>query len=168
MPTSYPDGKLQASSHLMQALRVDDPILDVGPGCGVWAELLRSIFTRIDALEIFAPYIETYGLRMKYRHVMVGDVRTFAAFTDYRAVILGDVLEHLSVTDAQAVLARIKSAKALALISVPWTYAQGSWGGNDAEAHLQDDLTPSIMEARYPGLRSIFNGGRIGVYCQDP
>ena len=165
MPSSYPDGKDEALAWIQQTFLPTDPILDVGPGAGIWADRLGRVgFRLLDALEIFAPYVDRYSLRALYRAVVIGDVRDFAPFASYKLVIMGDVLEHLSIADAQAVLGRIQAAGAKVLVSVPWTYPQGAWGGNEAETHLQDDLTPSVMSTRYPTLQPIYKGPRMGVF----
>jgi len=41
------------------------------------------------------------------------------------------------------------------IIAVPYLYRQGPMYGNQWEAHLQEDLTPELFDARYPGFRII-------------
>jgi hypothetical protein len=41
------------------------------------------------------------------------------------------------------------------LVVVPYLYEQGPHGGNPFEEHLQADLTPEVMEIRYPMLRCV-------------
>jgi 2-polyprenyl-3-methyl-5-hydroxy-6-metoxy-1,4-benzoquinol methylase len=137
-------------------------ILDVGPGIGKYARLLRAGHPNLDAVEIFAPYVEMFGLRALYRSVFIGDVRTFD-LTPYSMVIIGDVLEHLSIGDARAVLARCRRA----LVQVPYLYPQGTIYDNPAETHLQPDLTEKVMAERYPELTPLFvYQGVLGVYTK--
>ena len=141
-------------------------ILDVGPGAGKWGLLLAAPGRSIDAVEIHEPYIEKFGLREIYGTTYLGDVCGFTGFDRYDLVLIGDVLEHLSVERAQALLARIASSGASVLLLVPYQLAQDALGGVESEVHLQPDLTPAIVQERYPGLSQIAGNQWQGVYFQ--
>ncbi len=165
MPHSSPDGKLQFMQFFREHFKAESIVLDVGPGAGTYGELLTTQgFYQIDAVEIYPAYVEQYHLKSIYRDVYIGDIRTFEFPVFYELVILGDVLEHLNVEDAQALIARLPNHCDYAFFSVPWEYSQDPIGGNEAERHLQPDLTPEVMSKRYPALRMIHKGTAIGLY----
>ncbi len=164
-PHSSPDGKSQTMQFIREHFNGRSTFLDVGPGIGTYADMLVPHgFTNVDAVEIYAPYIERFNLRSLYKTVHVGDIRTFVFPKKYDCVILGDVLEHINVEDSQRLIARLRDHCMYALFSVPWMYPQDPIGGNEAERHLQPDLTLDIMKQRYPTLQMFHNGPAIGVY----
>src|SRR5689334_18537549 len=95
MPRSLVEGKAWIS-HEIARLR-PATVLDVGPGQGTYADLLRQVTPSAhwSAVEVFAPYVDTYGLAAKYDRVEVVDIRDFSWPQHFDVVILGDVLEHL-------------------------------------------------------------------------
>lgn len=127
--------------------------------------LLPSKFV-MDCVEIFAPYVERFKLRDLYRDVTIADARTWRMSKRYDVAILGDVLEHMRAEEGEALLHRLATMCEHIIISVPWMYAQGPSEGNDAEEHLQPDLTPAVMAVRYPQLSMRFQGSVVGVYEQ--
>lgn len=144
-----------------------DNLLDVGCGAGHYAVLLPEFKGRIDAVEIFEPYVARFGLRSLYRHVFVGDVRVGVSgldFDNYDLAILGDVLEHMTVSDAQALLLALDASVTDVMVVVPYLYEQGESEGNIHETHLQPDLTPEMMIERYPTLKLLWRNHKIGVY----
>jgi cyclopropane fatty-acyl-phospholipid synthase-like methyltransferase len=144
-----------------------DPILDVGPGAGYWGRVLAGAgFVNVDAVEVWAPYIQEFGLQELYRRVDVADIRRYRPPYNYRLAILGDVLEHLSVEDAKRTLAWMREWGRMILVSVPWHYPQGPEHGNPYEEHVQADLSPEKMAERYPSLRVVFLGANLGVYVE--
>jgi len=157
MPTSYKSGKKEVKEYLLANFGPAIRVLDVGPGEGTYQELLGQHFKRMDACEIYAPYISKYQLESKYGKVFNQSVVDFANFEDYDLVIMGDILEHLTVQQAQDVIARIPGSL---LVAVPFEYVQGGSHGNEAERHLQDDLTPENFEERYPGFQKIYMKSR--------
>lgn len=122
----------------------NDRVLDVGAGAGIWADLLRSRGVRrenLDAVEIFEPYIERFGLRQKYGKIYLGDFKELAIpHSHYNVVILGDVLEHFEMEDALVVWEKarqIAGPKGVVLLSTPIIdFPQGEEEGNIHEAHL--------------------------------
>ena len=103
MPTSYPIYKDSVRNWFLQNVPLDTLILDVGAGCGTYSDLLRGYGYKMDAVEIWEPYINQYGLKNKYGWVYEENVLKMPldVLGAYDFYILGDVLEHLSVEDAQ-------------------------------------------------------------------
>ena len=163
MPYSYTLYKEEVKEHFLKNLVKRIRILDVGPGCGTYSHLLKEHFPNMDAIEIFANYIEQFDLNSKYNKVILGDIREFD-FRDYDYIIMGDVLEHLSVKDAQQVIKRIQDLDILCLIAVPYNYEQGTYMDNVYETHLQPDLTPEIFLERYPMMKLLVGDDKYGYY----
>lgn len=138
-------------------------VLDVGAGWGKYGALLPGL--TMDAVEVWQPYIAADRLWERYRRVWIGQVEHYA-FDWYDVVIFGDVLEHLSVEDAQDAVARIAKRCSEMYVAVPYLYPQGEEEGNPYEAHLQDDLTPYVMQERYPMLKLLATDGAKGVYVK--
>jgi hypothetical protein len=130
--------------------RIEDDIetiLDVGPGAGQWYDLLHDWFpsAAFDCIEIFEPYVERYGLRKKYRHVIVGDARE-RSMGRYDLVIFGDVIEHMMKSDAVAMVDRLLSKHAL--ISIPiGPCPQDGTEENPHEEHLAEWSTAEVLES---------------------
>lgn len=159
MPFSYWFYKPEIKSHFYSNIDPNIRILDVGPGAGTYAKLLRPTF-RLDGLEIFEPYIDTYKLKELYNVVHVGDIRTFDA-SSYDYLIMGDVFEHLSESDANSILTKFSSKKIL--LAVPYMYKQGKCYDNIHETHLQPELTEDIMVNGY-GLKKLFGNDKYGYF----
>jgi hypothetical protein len=124
-------------------------------------------YKNFDAVEGYAPYVDEFALRKKYRQVFVTNVMQFKHFSGYDLVIFKDVLEHLSVADAQTVLKRAIDAKCNIIVAVPYLLEQGvveDYPDNTLEIHLQPDLTPELVTERYPDLQRKFYGEGYGVY----
>jgi len=138
-------------------------ILDVGPGVGTYADLLVNENYRIDAVEIFPPYIQKYGLIDKYDNVFIGDICTFD-ITDYDFIILGDVLEHIPKDDAIKLYSSFIEQGKEMLVAVPFEMEQGEHEGNIYETHHQIDLTPQVIRERYPELKSLKEINDYGYY----
>lgn len=163
MPTSYSVFKNDIKEWFLKNVPTTQKILDIGPGEATYFNLLHSSGYRIDALEIYNPYIEKYSLQEKYDKVFLGDVRSFD-FSNYDFVIIGDVLEHLSIVDSERLLNKLRVRKIQALIAVPYLMEQGEYDGNIYETHLQPDLTKEVIEKRYPDLKLIFANEFYGYY----
>jgi hypothetical protein len=163
MPYSYSLFKTEIKTFLYQRYLKHIRILDVGPGCGTYSDLLRNRFKNIDAVEIFAPNIDKFNLAQKYVKIYHGDVCDFEHFHNYTLVIMGDILEHLTIENAQALLKRITCD---VLVAVPYTLPQGPVGGNDHETHIQDDLTHEIVMERYKDLKLLMNDEQYGYYLR--
>lgn len=163
MPYSYPEFKNEIKSHFKKCVSNEVKILDVGPGAGVYSDLLRELGYQIDCVEIWEPYINQFNLSEKYDRVIIGDIRNFD-FTEYDYIIMGDVLEHLTFDDASILINKINNLNKKCLVAVPYKYDQGEYEGNIHETHLQPDLTPENMLEKYPSLNLIYGNYFYGYY----
>ena len=114
-------------------------------------------------MEVFKEGIRKHRLREKYCEVYAEDIRDFK-YRYYDLVIFGDILEHLEVKEAQEVLNYALQHSTEVLVAVPYQYVQGEIGGNVYEIHKQDDLTPEIMQERYPSLELLLGNEKYGYY----
>lgn len=142
-----------------------DHVLDVGPGWGKAAVLLREYLNvkprRIDAIEVEKSYVDAHGLHVLYDNVYVGDVtRCSDGFFDpYQVVIMGDVIEHLDDEAAFALLRRIRGR---VVISTPVAWFQTDDGLPESERHRSHwtDASWNIVETFRPVEAAyIFEGG---------
>jgi len=163
MPHSWSGFKSRVQKWIINNIPTNKRVLDVGPGAGVYGELLSGHGYQVDAVEIYSPYIDKFSLREKYDNVYVGDIRTFD-ISDYDFIILGDVLEHLTVEDATKLVDYITNSGIECLVAVPYEMEQGEWEGNVHETHLQEDLTEDVMEERYPELDLLCGNNDYGYY----
>jgi autotransporter strand-loop-strand O-heptosyltransferase len=162
MPYSFTYFKDEVKEWFLNNVPTSKRILDVGPGMGTYSDLLRSSGYRIDAIEIYEPYIDKYKLREKYDNVYVGDITKFD-ISDYDFIILGDVLEHIP-TDLAVDLIRKITQKKECLVAIPYEMEQGEYEGNIHETHHQPDLTHDVMFERYPELTCIYRNEHYGYY----
>lgn len=161
---SYQIGKEEITQFLKDRLEKGVRILDVGAGGGTYKHYLGDDYT-FEAVEVWKESIEV--LNKTYDKVYSIDIRDFSYENDYDLIIFGDVLEHLSVKDAQKVLKKArKHAKAI-MVAVPYLYEQEALYGNEAEVHVQSDLTPELFEERYPGFKTVLKYDEYGYYYQD-
>ena len=163
MPYSFTYFKEEVKEWFVQNVPTSKRILDVGPGMGTYSTLLRSLGYRMDAVEIYEPYIDKYELRDKYDNVFVGSIVTFD-IKDYDFIILGDVLEHIPANYAKELIRDIVSAKKECLVAIPYEMEQGEHEGNIHETHHQPDLTHEVMFERYPDLSCIYRNEYYGYY----
>lgn len=76
-------------------------VLDVGPGWGKYAVLLREYLNekpeRIGCVEAWAPYVDEHRLDLLYDEIMVGDACDVPQETldRYELVLMVDVIEHI-------------------------------------------------------------------------
>ena len=167
MPNSYGYFKSEIKQWFLNNIPTSKRILDVGPGQGTYSNLLRNHGYRMDAVEIWAPYVDEFNLRTKYDNVYIGNIMQFD-WHKYDVIILGDVLEHLSVDDAQSLIGQIHLSGIRCMVAIPYTMRQdGDEYGNIYETHLQPDLTPEIMLTRYPELQPIYANTKYGYYVNQ-
>lgn len=166
MPTSYPLYKDSVRNWFLQNVSTDARIMDVGAGVGTYSDLLRGYGYKMDAIEIWEPYIEKYNLKDKYDNVWNWDVLNMpvSAYEDYDFFIMGDILEHLSAEEGQWLLSFLRLKGKKFLVAVPYEMEQGEHEGNKYETHLQPDLTPDIMKQRYPDLELLYGNEYYGYY----
>jgi len=166
MPTSYPIFKDSVRNWILQNIPLDAKILDIGAGCGTYSDLLRGYGYKMDAIEIWEPYIEKYNLKDKYDKIFNEDVMNMKWYglREYGLCILGDILEHLPKMEAQTLIKCISLHCENFIVAVPYQMEQGEYDGNKHETHLQPDLTPEIMEERYPELELLYGNNFYGYY----
>jgi SAM-dependent methyltransferase len=140
--------------YLVQNFSPDCSILDVGCGHGFYYKLLKNHFKKFDAVEIWKPYIEKYGLEQMYDNVYNVNILDFQ-FKYYDIIIMGDILEHLDRYQAQSLLNNIKDKCTELIVVVPYYLPQQEVFGNKYEIHLQPDLNDKIMQEYYPMLELI-------------
>jgi len=166
MPTSYPLYKDSVRNWILNNFPYETRILDIGAGCGTYSDLIRGYGYKLDAVEIWEPYITKYDLKNKYSWVYERNVMNmpFNVLEAYDFYILGDVLEHLSVEDAQWLLSYLRLKGKKFLVAVPYQMFQDEYEGNKYETHLQPDLTPDVMKQRYPELELLYGNEFYGYY----
>jgi len=142
MPLSEKKNKYWSLKQIRR-LRVHS-VLDVGAGAGEWGSMLRSSFDRdlkIDAVEVWTPYIERFLLCEKYDFVYNSDVREHTNWR-YDLVIFGDVLEHMPLNDAVKCFRLASQQARYILVSIPTIpHPQDEHFGNPFEKHLIEDIS---------------------------
>jgi hypothetical protein len=166
MPTSYQLYKDSIKNWILENVSLDAKILDIGAGCGTYSNLLRGYGYKMDAIEIWEPYIKKYNLKDKYDVVMEMDVLDVYAPTleNYDMCILGDILEHLNIKDGQRLIKDISKYCKYFIVAIPYQMEQGEHEGNIYETHLQPDLSHEIMGQRYPELELLYGNEYYGYY----
>ena len=166
MPYSTTLYKEQVKNHINSRLHESAKILDVGAGAGTYSHLIREKFKNIDALEIFEPYVERFGLKNLYNKIFIGDINKELLYLidNYDYIILGDVVEHMGIGDAQSLLSRIHNLNKMMLVGVPYKYEQDEWEGNVYEKHHQPDLTLEIFLKRYPYMYLLMGNENYGYF----
>ena len=165
MPTSYNYFKEQVKDWIIDNVPLNYKILDVGAGCGTYHDLLRPYgYQRIDAVEVWKPYIDEYNLKEKYDYVHNKNILDVSSnyLESYDLVILGDVLEHLNYVEATNLLSKIENF----IVAVPYKMEQGEVEGNVYETHLQPDLTIENISEKYPNLELLYGNEFYGYYIK--
>jgi len=162
MPYSTTLYKAEIKQHFIDKLDTSIKILDVGAGCGTYAHLLREDFY-IDAIEVFEPNIEKFGLKNLYQNVFLGNILDFD-FSNYDYLIFGDIIEHLTFLEAKNLLEKVYHKDKLCMVGVPYLYEQGEYEGNTYEIHQQPDLTKEIFLQRYPQMHLLLGNHEYGYF----
>lgn len=163
MPYSYNLFKDVVKQHFITNVKASVKILDVGAGCGTYANLLGDMYPNIDAIEIFPNYVDMFNLRGIYKNVIIGDILEHD-FDEYEYLIMGDVLEHMTFVQAKNLLDKITAKDKLCLVAVPYNYEQGAEFGNIHETHHQPDLTKEIFLERYPQMQYLCGDDHYGYF----
>ncbi len=164
---SYLYYKEEVCQKLMELCPQGSTALDIGAGAGIYAVFLNRHYV-MDAIEIWAPTIESENLKEKYRNIYCGDALDFKFTNCYDLIILGDIVEHLDVDDAQRLIKDCLQNATYVMIAVPYNLPQGPIYGNRHECHRQSDLTKEIFNQRYPGFTRIFGDTFYGYYLNKP
>ncbi|MFD5137465.1 class I SAM-dependent methyltransferase [Streptomyces sp. NPDC058378] len=177
MPTSDAEGKDWSLARFKR--HQPRTVLDIGPGEGTYAKLLRPHEPDVPgvwwtAVEIHKPYVAKYKLkstktRKAYDEIHVEDIRESEDHLLHRdLVIAGDVLEHMPREDAIALLRRVEAAGAWhILVSLPIVESQqGEVEGNAHEAHVHqwDAGDMDQVLASLGGNVEAMHGGTLGVW----
>lgn len=144
-------------------------VVDIGPGEGTYADLLRPLFpgARFIAVEKWAPYVRRFGLEHKYDQVIVAD----GAWLDWQRVvdgaelvIFGDVLEHMAEEEARWCWSQARANAQCVLLSIPVRYhPQEEWEGNPYERHVAQWSHEKVLDA-FDGIDEWWIGAAVGVY----
>ena len=158
MPTSNNTFKDAIFNHIKFIAGFDNriKILDAGAGYGTYARGIPGL--KMDALEIYQPYIDEYNLTSLYDNVYCGSILDFD-YDGYDYIIMGDILEHIVKEDAIRLIKDISDKKIKLMVGIPYKMEQSSrfnfldkeWDV-ESEIHHQPDLTHRIMKSRYPSL----------------
>ena len=129
-------------------------VLDIGAGKGTYGHLLRPHVERIDAVEIWEPYVEQFGLKKIYDSVVIDDFRNWPDYAltgrKWDLIVFGDVLEHMAKEESLRVWTHASHMARFGLISVPIIhYPQGAEFGNPYEVHVQEHLHPADLRRDY-------------------
>lgn len=168
MGTSHPESR----NWSINKIRNNKPmsILDVGAGSGTYAKALRSNgYTRakIDAIEVWQPYIDEFKLDRFYQNVYTADIREWDSFK-YDLVIFGDILEHMTKKEAIDVWDKVSKNAKFALIAIPIIhYHQDEINGNPYEKHVKDDWTHEEVLATFSGIKDSWVGNIVGAYWAE-
>jgi len=150
-------GKPAALKFILENIKKDAKILDVGFGSGVYGKLLRAFYYQyVDGIDVYNENIQEIGLDKIYDHIFIENILEFD-FSYYDLIIMGDVLEHIDLDPAKNLLESfLKDKKCGALlVSVPFEYEQDELYGNHYERHLQSEVTAEYMKKHYPYLKLI-------------
>lgn len=148
MPTS----NLHVAPHVINLVetRPHGRVLDVGPGWGKYATLLREYLNvkpfRVDAVEAWQPYVADHRLERLYDTVYVGDacaarwtqapgvdVNAATVLATYDVVLMVDVIEHMPAAQAAAL---VHSIPGRVVICTPVDFFHNGDGLPPTEDHV--------------------------------
>ena len=143
MPQSVFSGKTLTALFLNR-LHARSPItriIDIGPGEGTYARLMRNVLKvpYWTGVEVWYPNIEKFELSKFYDQLVIADGRwiDYSLFGNNNVAIFGDVLEHMTREEASETLYRCLGSCRAALVSLPIGYwPQGQVDGNTFETHI--------------------------------
>jgi len=141
-------------------------VLDIGAGCGTYADFFRNHFYGMDGVEIFEPYVDQFALREKYKNLFVQDATTFD-FNYYDLIIVGDILEHIEESKGIKFIEHIYEKCNDLIIGIPFNSEQGVHYDNEYEIHLQPNLTNESFLEKYKGFRPLCIRYDYGIYIKD-
>lgn len=168
MPTSDPANKLWT----IRKIKKLNPstVLDVGAGMGDYLELIKTYVgdkVKVDAIEVWQPYVEKYKLKERYDNLFVLDAREFNNFK-YDLVICGDVLEHMSEKDAVDLWNKISKSAKNAIISIPIIHhPQDEYDNNPYEVHVEEDWDVEKVLSKFQGIYEHKKFDITGVFLAE-
>lgn len=144
-------------------------IIDIGPGAGKYGKLAKQYDKNIHitAVEIWAPYIETFNLNSIYDVIDICDARIYPKYSA-DLVIFGDILEHMKKEDAVKIWNKTKNEAKSAMISIPVIhFPQGTDHGNPFEAHIEDHWEHEDVLKTFDGITGYQNFGITASYIAE-
>lgn len=162
MPYSGNDFVKETKKYIKENYPDHSYILDIGAGAGKFGKELKGY--KIDAIEIWKPYIIEFCLSSIYNDVFNINALDFSDFSNYDLILMWKTLEHLTPGESRALIDNIKDSQTDFIFSVPFMCKQGVCYGNKYEIHKQDDLTPEVIRHRYPDFKVLFESQHHGVY----
>ncbi|HET7060333.1 MAG TPA: class I SAM-dependent methyltransferase [Candidatus Saccharimonadales bacterium] len=116
-------------------------VLDVGPGHGKYARLIKEINPniRIEGVEIDRKYVKEFKLNELYDKVHINSIQKFTenqTDNNYDLVICGDVIEHLKKSEGVDILNFYVYRTKHIIVQWPHAYIQNSWEGHVHESHI--------------------------------
>lgn len=162
MPFSSERGKATIK-WVLSKLPKKSRMLDVGAGSGTYAKMFPC--EHWTGVEVWAPYVEKYGLNKLYNELIIKDVREISFVEKYDVAFAGDVLEHMPLEDAKALVKKLKKCADTVVISIPiGHYPQDEYEGNPYEKHITDNWSnEDVIEAFGKPTYSRIDG-EIGIY----
>lgn len=141
-------------------------ILAVGAGAGIYAHAMAAMdwWGRIEALEVWEPYVEQFALEDIYAKVHRADVRGWDDFA-YDLVIFGDVLGHMTKTEAKEVWAKAQLQAKFGVIAIPIVrFEQGALNDNPHEVHVTDDWTRDSVIESFSSITTCWTGRKTRAF----
>lgn len=164
MGTSHPETKPWILSKILDTNI--ETILDIGAGSGTYADYFKESGHqfKIDAVEVWKPYVEEFDLYHKYLNVYESDVRDHMDF-DYDLVIFGDILEHMTKEEALSVWERVSLQARYAVIAIPIIhYHQPAINDNPYEEHVKEDWSHQEVLDSFSHINDSWQGTITGAY----
>ena len=158
MPYSLKGGKEQTAAWFREHAAGIRRVLDIGPGSGTYARLIRqqhALATNAHwtGVEIWPPYIERYGLVKLYDTVINQDARCldWNSLGQFDVTIAGDVLEHMTKAEAVALVDTVLAHSQTLIVSIPICHMPQDDHAydNPHEAHVKDDWSHDEVMATW-------------------
>lgn len=145
--------------------------LDIGPGMGKYAKILRNLYAEkvfLKAVEVDSDYIEKFDLNSLYDEIENERVEDFVVnnpsfYTD--VAIIGDCLEHLKKSDGIDLIHYLVYRTKWIIIVYPEKYVQYDHEGHRFEAHYSvwSKLDFRYFDYKFFSKKMILNKGIINL-----
>lgn len=125
-------------------------VIDVGSGSATYPKLLGNKYEYI-GIEIWAPYVEQWGLQKYYKKIIIGDIR-YIRFQVADCIILGDVIEHLPKEDGLQLIQGCLRYYKHVVLSIPLSEKKGEivrgaiHYGNPFESHISAWTNQEVLK----------------------
>jgi len=177
MPYSLKGGKQQTVDWFKIHQENIAKVLDIGPGSGTYARLIRyhnqlCVNAHWTAVEIYAPYIQRYDLPALYDTVFNQDARQidWRSLGEFDVTIAGDVLEHMTKMEAEKLVKQILDHSRWLIVSIPICHMPQDDHAydNPYEAHVKDDWShDEVMSTWGHSIRQFYRKSvksKLAVY----